>query len=160
MFLLSKLLKAGSTESKIGHAPDIEAKLVSLGAIGAAETGLAGQSEFLSLGDLGAIGPADTGQSDAALALNDDDDDEQANCIARATPAAAAARSEADDIEEVEVDVVADLTSQFPNAIIVHGLKHVADGALGLTLQSMNLYLECISGGRGHCQFIAMPMPA
>ena len=109
---------------------------------------------------MGAIGAAETGQtgqSDAALALNDDDDDEQANCIALAAPAAAAAWSEADDVEEVEPDVVADLSSQFPNAIIVHGLKHVADGALGHTLQSMNLYLECISGGRGQCQFIAMP---
>ena len=116
------------------------------------------RSEFLSLGAIGAAETGQTGQSDAALALNDDDDDdEQANCIALAAPAAAAAWSEADDVEEVEPDVVADLSSQFPNAIIVHGLKHVADGALGHTLQSMNLYLECISGGRGQCQFIAMP---
>ena len=119
-----------------------------------AETGLR-QSDFADAEAEAQIHVLGDGQ--LPLEWNDDEDNCILACAKDATvsfpsapdtgPVLAFGPSEAperDDNLEVEPDEVADLSSQFPNAIVVHGLKHVADGALGNTLQTMSLYLGCI----------------
>ena len=106
-----------------------------------------------------ALADGQAGQVQVQGALNKKEDDEEGSCLMSVAapvecrtppsksavgddgqPHAANEATEADEqIEVAHLDVTADLSSQFPNALIIHGLKHVADGALGRTLQAMTL---------------------